>query len=53
MPTLFYRRLSRFAEIYTSDLTNLALYNPSHHRFTPVRPDLPHEMQWNSMILDD
>ncbi|KAL5259600.1 hypothetical protein ACHWQZ_G009896 [Mnemiopsis leidyi] len=44
MPTHFYRRLSRFAEIYTSDLTNLAQYNPSHYRFTPNRSDLPHEI---------
>ncbi|XP_063679922.1 5'-nucleotidase domain-containing protein 3-like [Bolinopsis microptera] len=53
MPTLFYRRLSRFAEIYTSNLTNLAHYHPSHYRFTPVRQDLPHEISGNSGMLDN
>jgi len=43
-PTLFYRRLSRFAEIYTSDLTNLKKYDGLNYRFTPVKTALPHEL---------
>eukprot|EP00116_Pleurobrachia_bachei_P004356 sb/3464618/ len=49
-PTLFYRRLSRFAEIYTSDLTNLTNFSPEHHRFTPTRQYLPHEMHCQSQL---
>ncbi|XP_014100422.1 5'-nucleotidase domain-containing protein 3 isoform X1 [Bactrocera oleae] len=41
-PTYFSRRLFRFADIYTSDITNLANYSVSH-TFYPRRGVMPHE----------
>ncbi|XP_076435703.1 5'-nucleotidase domain-containing protein 2-like [Babylonia areolata] len=41
-PTYFFRRLARFADIYTSSLTNL-LHYPSDYTFYPHRVVLPHE----------
>lgn len=41
-PTYFSRRLFRFADIYTSDLTNLINYSTSH-TFYPRRGVMPHE----------
>ncbi len=43
-PSFFNRRLSRFADIYTSNVTNLLDY-PIDCRFIPRRTDLAHEMQ--------
>jgi len=44
-PTFFSRRLSRFADIYTSHLSNLLEY-PINYNFIPRRTDLAHE-QYN------
>ena len=41
-PTYFMRRLGRFADLYTSSLTNLLHYSPNHV-FYPRRAALPHE----------
>lgn len=41
-PTYFSRRLFRFADIYTSDMTNLLNYSTSH-TFYPRRGVMPHE----------
>ncbi|XP_067636540.1 5'-nucleotidase domain-containing protein 3 [Eurosta solidaginis] len=41
-PTYFSRRLFRFADIYTSDITNLTNYSVSH-TFYPRRGVMPHE----------
>jgi hypothetical protein len=41
-PSFFSRRLSRFADIYTSNLTNLVQY-PVNYHFIPRRLDLAHE----------
>lgn len=41
-PTYFSRRLFRFADIYTSHITNLLNYSP-HHTFYPRRGVMPHE----------
>lgn len=41
-PTYFSRRLFRFADVYTSRLTNLNNYS-SNHTFFPRRGVLPHE----------
>ncbi|KAK7091000.1 hypothetical protein V1264_010723 [Littorina saxatilis] len=41
-PTYFFRRLARFADIYTSSLTNM-LHYPSDYTFYPHRVVLPHE----------
>ncbi|XP_059171170.1 5'-nucleotidase domain-containing protein 3-like isoform X1 [Physella acuta] len=41
-PTYFFRRLARFADIYTSNLTNLLRYSTSY-TFYPHRILLPHE----------
>ncbi|KAL5004234.1 hypothetical protein ScPMuIL_017690 [Solemya velum] len=41
-PTYFSRRLSRFADLYTSDLVNLLQYSVNH-TFYPRRLALPHE----------
>lgn len=41
-PTYFSRRLFRFADIYTSNLTNLLNYSVSH-TFYPRRGVMPHE----------
>lgn len=43
-PTYFSRRLARFADIYTSKLTNLQDYS-GDHTFFPYRAALPHEWQ--------
>lgn len=43
-PSFFTRRLSRFADIYTSNVTNLLDY-PIDCHFIPRRTDLAHEMQ--------
>lgn len=43
-PSFFTRRLSRFADIYTSNVTNLLDY-PIDCHFMPRRTDLAHEMQ--------
>lgn len=43
-PSFFTRRLSRFADIYTSNVTNLLDY-PIDCHFIPRRNDLAHEMQ--------
>ncbi|XP_065840527.1 5'-nucleotidase domain-containing protein 3-like [Oscarella lobularis] len=42
-PSYFSRRLSRFADIYTSSIDNL-LYYSLKHTFYPRRAALPHEM---------
>lgn len=42
-PSFFSRRLSRFADIYTSNVTNLLQY-PMDHQFIPRRVDLAHEI---------
>ena len=42
-PSFFSRRLSRFADIYTSNVTNLLNY-PIDYQFIPRRIDLAHEM---------
>ncbi|XP_075219255.1 5' nucleotidase C isoform X2 [Lycorma delicatula] len=41
-PTYFSRRLFRFADIYTSSVTNLLQYSV-HHTFYPRRGVMPHE----------
>jgi hypothetical protein len=41
-PSFFSRRLSRFADIYTSNITNLLNY-PMNNYFIPRRVDLAHE----------
>ncbi|KAH8370225.1 hypothetical protein KR093_002684 [Drosophila rubida] len=41
-PTYFSRRLFRFADIYTSDITNLHKFSTSH-TFYPRRGVMPHE----------
>lgn len=41
-PTYFSRRLFRFADIYTSDITNLLKYSVNH-TFYPRRGVMPHE----------
>ncbi|XP_055922442.1 5'-nucleotidase domain-containing protein 3 [Eupeodes corollae] len=41
-PTYFSRRLFRFADIYTSDITNLLHYSVAH-TFYPRRGVMPHE----------
>ncbi|XP_012943195.1 5'-nucleotidase domain-containing protein 3 [Aplysia californica] len=41
-PTYFFRRLARFADIYTSNLTNLLRYS-TDYTFYPHRILLPHE----------
>ncbi|XP_025079315.1 5'-nucleotidase domain-containing protein 2-like [Pomacea canaliculata] len=41
-PTYFFRRLARFADIYTSSLTNILNY-PDDYTFYPHRVILPHE----------
>lgn len=41
-PSFFSRRLSRFADIYTSNVTNLLDY-PVNGQFIAKRSDLPHE----------
>ncbi|EDW74236.1 uncharacterized protein Dwil_GK21823 [Drosophila willistoni] len=41
-PTYFSRRLFRFADIYTSDITNLLKFSTSH-TFYPRRGVMPHE----------
>ncbi|XP_014771704.1 5'-nucleotidase domain-containing protein 3 [Octopus bimaculoides] len=43
-PTYFSRRLSRFADLYMSNLTNLLRYSVDH-TFYPRRLALPHESQ--------
>lgn len=43
-PSFFTRRLSRFADIYTSNVTNLLEY-PIDCHFIPRRTDLAHELQ--------
>ena len=43
-PSFFTRRLSRFADIYTSNVTNLLDY-PIDCHFIPRRTDLAHELQ--------
>ncbi|XP_071949399.1 5'-nucleotidase domain-containing protein 3-like [Antedon mediterranea] len=45
-PTYFSRRLSRFADIYTSSVDNLLSYS-LQHSFYPQRAALPHEMNFN------
>jgi hypothetical protein len=42
-PSFFSRRLSRFADIYTSNVTNLLNY-PIDCHFIPRRVDLAHEL---------
>ncbi|XP_023932660.1 5'-nucleotidase domain-containing protein 3 [Lingula anatina] len=46
-PTYFSRRLSRFADIYMSSLTNLLNYKLTH-TFYPRRAALPHEVHYGS-----
>lgn len=41
-PTFFSKRLFRFADIYTSSITNLMKYS-TRHTFYPRRGSLPHE----------
>lgn len=41
-PTYFFRRLARFADMYTSSLTNMLRY-PDDYTFYPHRVILPHE----------
>jgi len=41
-PTYFTRRLSRFADVYTSSLVNFLKY-PLNYTFYPQRTALPHE----------
>lgn len=41
-PTYFSRRLFRFADIYTSNITNLMQYSVNH-TFYPRRGVMPHE----------
>lgn len=41
-PTYFSRRLFRFADIYTSNITNLLQYSVEH-TFYPRRGVMPHE----------
>lgn len=41
-PSFFSRRLSRFSDIYTSNVTNLLNY-PIDYHFIPKRIDLAHE----------
>lgn len=41
-PTFFSRRLSRFSDLYTSNVTNLLNY-PIDFHFIPKRIDLAHE----------
>lgn len=47
-PTYFSRRLFRFADIYTSDITNLLKYSVNH-TFYPRRGVMPHEYVSNFM----
>ncbi|XP_014673555.1 PREDICTED: 5'-nucleotidase domain-containing protein 3-like [Priapulus caudatus] len=42
-PTYFSRRLARFADIYTSSVTNLMHYT-TKHTYYPQRAALPHEL---------
>lgn len=49
-PSFFTRRLSRFADIYTSNVTNLLDY-PIDCHFIPRRTDLAHELQ-NKIDID-
>ena len=42
--SFFSRRLFRFADIYTSNLTNMARYS-LEHTFYPRRGALPHEFR--------
>ena len=42
-PTYFTRRLSRFADVYTSSLVNFLKY-PLNYTFYPQRTALPHEL---------
>ena len=44
-PTLFSRRLFRYADVYTSSVTNLCGYS-LEHRFFPRRGALPHEFKF-------
>ena len=44
-PTYFSRKLFRFADIYTSRVTNLASYSLTH-TFYPRRGALPHEFKY-------
>lgn len=50
-PTFFSRRLSRFADIYTSNITNLLDY-PVNYHFIPRRIDLAHENVSNLNITN-
>lgn len=47
-PSLFSRRLARFADIYTSNITNLLNYPVDCH-FMPRRSELPHEQSSNKL----
>ncbi|XP_002738625.1 5'-nucleotidase domain-containing protein 3-like [Saccoglossus kowalevskii] len=46
-PTYFSRRLSRFADFYTSDIINLLNYS-TDHTFYPRRAALPHENYYHA-----
>ncbi|XP_055348453.1 5'-nucleotidase domain-containing protein 3-like [Paramacrobiotus metropolitanus] len=48
-PTYLFRRLSRFADIYTSALSNLLPFS-LNHTFYPARSALPHEWQISRML---
>ncbi|XP_077988251.1 5'-nucleotidase domain-containing protein 3-like [Glandiceps talaboti] len=48
-PTYFSRRLSRFADLYTSDIVNL-LHYPTNFTFYPRRSALPHENYYSAGV---
>lgn len=49
-PSFFSRRLSRFADIYMSNVTNLLNY-PIDGYFIPRRSELPHEQSSNKLEI--
>ena len=50
-PSFFSRRLARFADIYTSNVTNLLNYPVDCH-FIPRRSSLPHEHSFNKFEIE-